>query len=146
MRRFNFILLGLTLESPSAQRTRSPFLFIAFDILNPLRTPQLGTARSWVSLSFFLRRDDGFPGQNAHLFILLQFSKNLLDHPIFEGVKRDHAHSSTFFQGSPSRFYYFPQILQFIIHPDTERLKGFGGRVNSPRMKSSWNRTVDDLS
>jgi hypothetical protein len=49
MTRFNFIPFGLTLESSPVQRIRSSFLFIAFDILNFLGTPQFGTSRLGIS-------------------------------------------------------------------------------------------------
>src|SRR4030043_353303 len=91
MRRFNFILFGLVLESSPVQRIRSPFLFRVFDILNPLRTPQFGTAGSRISLPLLLRRWYRFFGEDTHLTLFLQCSEGLLDHPIFEGVKRDDA-------------------------------------------------------
>ncbi len=146
MKRFNFFPFGLMVESSPVQRIRSPLSPAGFAISNSLRTTQLRTARPRVSPLFFLRRRHRLLGQNTHLAFLLQSSKRLLDHSIFEGVEGDNANPSLSFQDLPSSIQYFFQIFQLFIHLDAKGLKGAGGRINSPGMKSFGDCPVNNHS
>src|SRR5208337_5064246 len=94
---------------------------------------------SRISFALFFRCRDRFLGQHPEVLVLNSgFAEGILYDAIFERMKADHHHASTWLQNPRRGFEQRPQIVQFAVYEDSKSLKSSRRGMNSPRFRIHW--------
>src|SRR6202162_4078609 len=105
---------------------------------NFFRRPQFRAARPRIAIALFYRCRYRLLRQQTEVTLLRRFAEGIFHNAILERVKTDHHHASSWLQNPGRRIYQRPQIVQFAVYEDSERLKSSGRRMNSPLFGIHW--------
>jgi hypothetical protein len=117
----------------------TPAGFPESKLLNPFHRPQLRAACPRISILFFFRCGDRFLGQHPEVLVLnTALAEGILYHAIFQRMKTDHHHASSWLQNPRRRCEQRLQIVQFTVYEDSKSLKSPGRRMDSPLFRIHW--------
>src|SRR5438309_1878435 len=105
--------------------------------LNSFRRPQFRAAGSRVATLLLLGCGYRLLGQHPEVLVLIStLAKGILYDAIFQRVKTDHHHASSWLQNPRRRFQQRLQIVQFAVYEDSKSLKSERRRMNPPLVMS----------
>ena len=109
-----------------------------FRNLNFFRRPELRAACPRIAIALFFCCRKRLFRKQSHRGLPCCFPEGIFNDAILQRVKTDHHHASSWIQNPGRRIYQRPQIVQFAVYEDSERLKGSGRRMNSPLFRIHW--------
>jgi len=109
-----------------------------FRSLNFFRRPQFRAARPRIAIALFFSCRQRLLRQQTEVTLLRSIAEGIFHDAIFQRVKTDHHHASPWLQNPGRRVQQRPQIVQFAVYEDSERLKSSGRRMNSPLFRIHW--------